>query len=356
MKFKKKLTYQDFKRYFGNFMSKREQHAFESNIFSDVFDEDAFDGLSTLSDKEFEEDVKELNHLINERIEPKKLIPVWIRTAAIVLMFLGAGTFSVFHFDLFSNKSVSNNAIADHTPAEQHQKLANEVAITPQEVVAEKTNIEPSKAEGQKVLNTVAPKTESNDLQVTNELKTAELAVVGSGGEARVLADEAGESNEVTDNAAVPTLSQTTTPDQGVMSMAMRAEEPVGQEKSAKAISPASEPNNDIAKKAFQSESDVEDSKAIPPSKTLKAYKDQIVGQLMDSDLVDEKGTHKIKLSLIVNELGEPTNLSFNKSPGKEFEAEVRKAINNLPLWSPATKNGQTVSETVELTIKFSVK
>ena len=90
---KRKLTYKDFKQYFSNSVQKKDKHAFEKQMMQDAFEEEAFDGLSKLSNNELEQDVSELKIDINRRvIQTRRIIPVWFRYAASVIILIGIGT------------------------------------------------------------------------------------------------------------------------------------------------------------------------------------------------------------------------------------------------------------------------
>ena len=90
---KRKLTYKDFKQYFSNSVQKKDKHAFEKQMMQDAFEEEAFDGLSKLSNNELEQDISELKIDINRRvIQTRRIIPVWFRYAASVIILIGIGT------------------------------------------------------------------------------------------------------------------------------------------------------------------------------------------------------------------------------------------------------------------------
>ena len=74
---KKKLTYNDFKKYFSNNLQDRDKHAFEKKMMQDAFEEEAFDGLSGLSEEELEEDIVKLKAGINKRTkQSRRIIPI----------------------------------------------------------------------------------------------------------------------------------------------------------------------------------------------------------------------------------------------------------------------------------------
>ena len=64
---KRKLTYKDFKEYFSNNLPNKDKHSFEKGMMQDSFEEDAFEGLSKLSNDELEEDIRNDNVIINNK-------------------------------------------------------------------------------------------------------------------------------------------------------------------------------------------------------------------------------------------------------------------------------------------------
>ncbi|MFP4024574.1 MAG: carboxypeptidase-like regulatory domain-containing protein [Thiohalospira sp.] len=93
---KRKLTYKDFINYFSNHLQKKDKHDFEKQMMQDAFEEEAFDGLSKLSESELKDDLAELQSDIRKRTsKSRRLIPVWFRYAASVIILMGIG-FGIF--------------------------------------------------------------------------------------------------------------------------------------------------------------------------------------------------------------------------------------------------------------------
>lgn len=105
---KKRLTYKDFKAYFSNNLQNKDKHQFEKEVMLDAFDEEAFEGLSGLSEEELLNDLSELNAGIDNRVnKTKRIIPVWFRYAAGIIILLGL-SLSVFFITNIDFKKVSN--------------------------------------------------------------------------------------------------------------------------------------------------------------------------------------------------------------------------------------------------------
>ncbi|MFA8434780.1 MAG: carboxypeptidase-like regulatory domain-containing protein [Marinifilaceae bacterium] len=120
MKFKRKLTYQHFKRYFGNNLPNKEEHAFEKEMMQDAFESDAYDGLSQLSSDELARDMAELQKGIRHKTKSeKRLVPTWFAYAASVLLLIGIGASIFFANRYFTPKNIVEEQIAQDTRQEE---------------------------------------------------------------------------------------------------------------------------------------------------------------------------------------------------------------------------------------------
>ena len=89
---KRKLTYKDFKNYFSNNLQNKDKHAFEKQMMQDAFEEEAFDGLSQLSEAEMGQDIAELKSNISYLTKKtRRIVPVWFKYAASVIILVGIG-------------------------------------------------------------------------------------------------------------------------------------------------------------------------------------------------------------------------------------------------------------------------
>lgn len=90
--FKRKLTYQDFINYFKNNLQSKDKHAFEKKMMQDAFEEEAFDGLSKLSESELENDIAGLKSSIQKRVtKTRTIVPIWFKYAASIIVIVGIG-------------------------------------------------------------------------------------------------------------------------------------------------------------------------------------------------------------------------------------------------------------------------
>jgi hypothetical protein len=111
---RKKLSYKDFRAYFSNNMQNNQKHDFEKEIMRDVFEEEAFDGLSTLSKGERDSDILELKYAVKSRAKKAKtLVPVWFRYAAGVVILIGVGLSVLLFNNTFWQGSVLKEQISE---------------------------------------------------------------------------------------------------------------------------------------------------------------------------------------------------------------------------------------------------
>ncbi|MBI9054906.1 MAG: carboxypeptidase-like regulatory domain-containing protein [Bacteroidales bacterium] len=111
---RKKLSYKDFRAYFSNNMQNNQKHDFEKEIMRDVFEEEAFDGLSTLSKGERDSDILELKYAVKSRAKKAKtIVPVWFRYAAGVVILIGVGLSVLLFNNTFWQGSVLKEQISE---------------------------------------------------------------------------------------------------------------------------------------------------------------------------------------------------------------------------------------------------
>ena len=93
-----KLTYQTIKNYLSGKLSSKDRHALEKESMRDPFEEDALEGLSSLTASEFEADIATLTTKINQRTEQKNDSNTFFvyKIAASILVIIGI--VSVFYF------------------------------------------------------------------------------------------------------------------------------------------------------------------------------------------------------------------------------------------------------------------
>jgi hypothetical protein len=86
--------------YLKGLLSNRQRHNLERDMMQDVFEEEAFEGLSHLSGTDLENDMKLLQNRLDARIIParKNRLPFYFRLAAAVALLIGVGSIIYFVF------------------------------------------------------------------------------------------------------------------------------------------------------------------------------------------------------------------------------------------------------------------
>lgn len=133
---KRNLTYKDFKKYFSNNLQNKDKHAFEKQIMQDTFEEEAFDGLSSLIQTDLDKDLTQLkNNITNRSKQSKRFVPVWFRYAASIALLIGIGaTIIVFLNNRVWNDSLLNDQFSLEMEIADSVLFDSEVAITEQAI------------------------------------------------------------------------------------------------------------------------------------------------------------------------------------------------------------------------------
>lgn len=63
-----------------------------------------------------------------------------------------------------------------------------------------------------------------------------------------------------------------------------------------------------------------------------------------------------VTVSVVINETGQPEKTEIRNSLGEPFDREVRRVIENMPPWKPASVNGKPVSSKIAIPLTFQVK
>ncbi len=181
---KRKLTYKDFLNYFSNHLQNKDKHAFEKEMMRDAFEEEAFEGLSTLNADELENDIAELKANISEKSQKtRRLIPVWFRYAASVTVLIGIGLTIVFLNSRFWQNSLLKEQVAkemevvDSMEVEAKKQLEvtaqklDSVKTKPEELIAESKESKTAKREKQEptVQTIVEDEVVFDDLEVSED-------------------------------------------------------------------------------------------------------------------------------------------------------------------------------------------
>lgn len=63
-----------------------------------------------------------------------------------------------------------------------------------------------------------------------------------------------------------------------------------------------------------------------------------------------------LTVTFLINKQGKPEKIKTSGSLGKAFEAEAARLIENMPLWKPATLNGQPVISKLSIPLTFQLQ
>jgi TonB family protein len=63
-----------------------------------------------------------------------------------------------------------------------------------------------------------------------------------------------------------------------------------------------------------------------------------------------------VTVSFAINEKGKPDRIKIENSLGSAFDAECKRVIENMPLWTPATINGKPISVRLSIPLTFKIK
>lgn len=63
-----------------------------------------------------------------------------------------------------------------------------------------------------------------------------------------------------------------------------------------------------------------------------------------------------LTVTFLINRQGKPEKIKTSGSLGKAFEAEAIRLIENMPLWKPATLNGQPVTSKLSIPLTFQLQ
>ena len=362
---KRKLTYNHFKKYFGNRQKSEERHAFERDMMQDAFDEEAFDGLSKLSPEEMEEDIEEIKSRIDRRAQKKsRTFQLWLRYAAGVALLagIGAATFYILnnqlkHDIVFEEPLRENIAMSDTAPEEEPKKIMDET------VQAEKSIEQPQqepieKAAGQSIEATPVPEKEEKEQML-------EMTDVGTDDELLsdefVIAKKEEIKKEKQEEKTTETLSEMAiAEDQSKVKAETTSTEQA--KSSEKNLAPTSSSMDALAGVASEEENESRANRkrsfipyenAIPPgTMTLHEFKKELAKRIQEQSITNKNLT----LTLFIDSTGKVQQIEIKENLNREQKSTIRDLIIGLGLWKPAIKKGDNVPSKVHIEIMFDIE
>ncbi len=164
---KRKLTYKDFKNYFSNHLQKKDKHDFEREMMRDAFEEEAFEGLSELSAEELESDIEELKSNIQNRTKKtRRIVPVWFRYAASVLVLVGVGLTI-----LFLNTRYWQNSMLKEQVSHEMEKADSMIIKSDQAIQEAKQIVDSIKEKPEELIAESKERKVKNDYQPGKQVK-----------------------------------------------------------------------------------------------------------------------------------------------------------------------------------------
>lgn len=379
---KRKLTYDDFKRYFFNRQKPDEKHQFEKEMMQDAFEEEAFDGLSMLSEEEFEKDITLLKNRIHQRAKKRnRVIPLYMRYAAGIAILIGIGLTSLYVFDKqvkddlkFAEPVHETMALSEEKKPDKEKdalekekqeiKKDNDENNNDTKSIEKTESAKPSKSQ-KNIDNLSVP--ESDD-QFDLETETgSELAEPETTPEITIEEEEETIIEVAQEQPKEEKLAEET-PVGGIQNVRNDEKEITQNRREEKGRNRLFSTNKaKKSSKTVQAESSTED--AMPQSQALSTQQNANVAppnnwimDTLESKLIREikkrydlaGNTYKIDMGLTINANGEITQIIHNKEIPESLINTIQNILNSFGKWQPAIKNGQTIENKV--TIKFKLK
>lgn len=375
---KRKLTYEDFKRYFSNRQKPEEKHQFEKNMMQDAFDDEAFDGLSMLSEEEFMQDIDALKNRIHQRTHRhKRTIYLYLKYAAGIAIIIGLGLSTLYLFD----HNVKRD-IAEGTPI--HKNLALTDSAPPdEEKAALKIEMEETPSEKQQVQkNESTPAKSEQPKKVIDELKIVgnddydiDESISESEDEFEISAEEEkktdAEKEEVEKETIValdeievkPTAQkEPETQSKSLMEVTGESERKRSlklfgknnQKKAKTSAATADEATTGNAMPQNQGYTAQEDRNAIPPNNwVMDTLKNKLIKEIKNRyDLTNE--TYKVEMSITIDIQGQVASITHKRELPENLKSLINNTLNDMGNWQPSIENGQVTSS--EITLKFKLK
>ena len=337
-------TYDRILVYLKGLLSDRQRHDLEKEMMRDVFEEEAFEGLSQLSAGELQADMDKLGNSLQNRItqHKKRNLKIYYRIAAGILLLAGlTGLFYVVF------RAPSANLISNEEARKTEPKS---VATSAPLMEVESAPAEPIKKEKPEVLKnkmaTAIPSAvpEKNEEIATSGIDTIyakddmlaqEEVIIVSYAEKKVKSIERPLTNEPAPDASVA----------------------VEQALQGKAAGVQVSSRSDYeSTKLNKVQVYPELSKPIPPGGSLKAYKKWVNDRLDYTAYKDYPGKHKITVEITVHANGTISNIRINQNAPDLIAADMKKVISQSSPWTAALKDDNPVDADVEIHFVITVE
>lgn len=386
-----KNSFESYLRYFRNLLSGKERNRFERNVMKDDFEQEAFEGLSQLEGDQLASDMEELKKRVAERTVSRKItFKSFLKYAAAAVLVLSIGTTIYLVRESARNVSMLaveqakedttlsknlpakkmsdtlNKNIAWVSESETDEKPLNEtrrltkktIPVPAQKITAVKTDIE-SAEEKDLDYNAesmhqelIAEEPETADQTVNTYIMKSAGNETGQSGytnmESRAFAVPETQDESMKKKAMPLTLAGTDKKEAKAMEDIVviigynlsEEKELVSSERTARSDKVKAESSGSMITNPS-------------PSVGLEGYNQYFEKNIRYNKLPATEEPVFVTLRFIVNSNGSVADIETVESPGKDFEKEAIRLIEEGPAWVPAFNEGNFIPVKVTLKVKF---
>jgi len=315
-----RIKYNQFISYLKGILSNRDRHEFEKDVMHDIFEEEAFEGLTRLSADELESDLDILTNRLDERLKTTKkrnMLPYY-RLAASIVLLIGIGSTMYFIFRTPSSKLITQKTgeVRIPAPAETKSPTANDTPLvaerrsTPtntkqQTVQPLSVNRRESATEPEPASKTITPGTvaaeEKEQIQSKPVAPSEEIVVVKIGEVKK--ADDTGALSEADKNEISP-----------------------------------------VRKAGYNGY-----TKPIPPGESVEAFKNWVEERIDTVRFKAFPGIHRISIIFTVQTNGYIRDIRIGNSIPETIAEEYKRIILQSPAWKPAMQDNLPIETQVEI-------
>ena len=386
-----KNSSESYLKYFRNLLSGKERYRFERDVMKDEFEQEAFEGLSQLDGDQLSSDMEELNKRVAERtVSPKITFQPFLKYAAAAVLVLGIGTTIYLVHESTRNASMlavkqadKDTTLSETVPVTAKTDTPNKNIAWVQEPETEKKPLNETRrltkktipAPAQKIttVKTDVENPEEKDLEYNAESMLEEMAseepeTADQTGNTYIMksaGNETGQSGYADINSrafAVPETQDESMKRKDVPLMVAGKEKK--EEKATEDIVVIVGYNLPEEKEKVSSERTArsEKVKAEPlgsmvtnpyPSVGLQGYNQYFEKNIRYNKLSATEEPVFVTLRFTVNSNGSVAYIETVESPGKDYEKEAIRLIEEGPAWVPAFKEGNFIPAEVTLKVKF---
>lgn len=411
----KKTDLSDFLRYRDDKLSGEERNSFERELQKDAFNEEAMDGLETISPDEAGSDINELRNRIERRVAGKRKytayriaasIAILIGITAIILMTTRKSTPDRIAQNVIEPESLSvpeNRPVIILKSPQANQNTRrknpeNNTAVvpenkkdisdtsayrelgglqTPAAVQNKSAEIPPTSslslksAKAERALSRINPEVSVRARSIVSDRSLSRFSVKGKilssednmpvpgatvvikGTTKGVITDPEGNFNLELPDSSGRTLVAS------IIGMESKEFETTPDSEQIIKLNPSLTALNEVVVVGYgirneeENEADREGFDPPHPISGKSAFDKYILENLHRPDSLPGQKIIVV-ISFIVRSNGSIDNILIVRSPGKVFSDEAMRLIKSGPRWEPASKNGKPVEERVRVRLRFN--